>query len=218
VTGLPRLLLQEYGRTAMLGAVATFAIAIALIVVDGRYRWRELVDLVATALLVLEENRTSSTPGRLAALNLLICYPVFLASFIGRFPAMLRHLRVVPVGAARLNVMLLAWPSIIGVSAWLALTLLHYAVLGRTPTLLHADMFVALVGFSAFVQSLTLRLTGPTRVLTFGAAVALAPVLYLVAPPHPAMLTACGIAGLAAAARINQRALFSRATYQTVSA
>lgn len=214
LTGLPRLLLHEYAWTAMIGAgLAVGAAAFVIVVVSVKQGPQDLFALLTGVLLLVDGDTASPLTRGTAAFNLLLGYALFAATLVARFPGMVRHLRVVPLGVTRLNALLLAWPSVIWLSVWVALALVHYAVLGTGLTSVRADVFVALVGFSALVQSLRLRLTGSARLLAFCASGGLAPLLFLATTP-PAMLALCGAVSLAAAAFINRQALFVASTYR----
>lgn len=69
-------------------------------------------------------------------------------------------------------------------------------------------------GRSGIVQALTLRLTGPWRVFTFGVAVGVVPFLQLLNPPPPAALAVLGACGLAAAVVLNHVSLTRSSTYK----
>jgi hypothetical protein len=214
VTGLPRLLIHEYAWTAMIGAgLAAGAAAFVIVVVSVRHGPQDLFELLTGMLLMVDGNTSSPLTRGTATFNLLLAYAFFAATVVARFPAMVRHLRALPLGTTRLNALLLAWPSVIWLSLWAALALLHYAVLGTGLTSVRADIFVAVVGFSALVQSLRLRLTGTAKVLAFCASGGVPPLL-LVGTTPPAMLALAGAVSLTAAALINRQALLVASTYR----
>ena len=97
----------------------------------------------------------------------LVWYALFMASLAARFPAMLRHLRVLPLSARQVNTLLVAWPAVIWLTVWTGLAALHYVVVGRGVSSWHVAFFVALAGSSALVQALTLRLVGVLRLFWF---------------------------------------------------
>jgi hypothetical protein len=218
LSGLPRLLAHEAVWTLIVGAVLVGGSALFVFVAARVTQSPEgLTGLLRSALLRLDEGRVSPEPaGGLDAFILLIGFAVFVTSLIARFSAMLRHLRVLPLGGARLNTLLLAWPAAVWLIAWTGLLTLHYAVLGQGVASYHADALLGLIGVSAIVQSLTLRLSRYLRTLTLALLLVIVPLQLFLDTPPPAVSVAIGLGGFAVAAVLNRRALARRSTYTPI--
>ena len=214
LTGMPRLLLHEYVWTLLIGgALASAGAAIVLLMAGLIQAPRDLLAVLTSALQALEGNDVRVAANGYGNFNLLIWFAFFAASLAARFPAMVRHLRVLPIGVDGLNALLLLWPGAIWLTVWTAVAILRSLILGEWPPF-HTGLLAGLVGTSALVQSLSWHVSGLSRLFVFGVAAGLAPALHYTRLPPPAALAVLGVASLAAAALLNRRALFSSATYK----
>ena len=194
LTGVPRLLLHEYAWTLGLGGGLGLAVTVFIVFMSGSIDMRTLL-----------EN---------PAVNLLFCYLGLVAPLMARFSGMLRHLRVLPLGAARLTALLLAWPAIILVTMWMAFAIVRYLALGDAPSSHQALTLAGLIGVSALVQAGLLWFTSAIRAVVFGVLMMAIPLVQTFAPlPAPA-LASVGLGGLLAAAFINYAALSRSSTYK----
>jgi hypothetical protein len=151
------------------------------------------------------------------AFILLIGFAIFVASLVARFPAMLRHLRALPVGAARLNALLVLWPAAIWLVAWTGWLSLHYLVLGADIPSYHVDVLLGVIGVSAIVQAMALRFSGFLRAVVFVSSIlAFVPGLLFVDAPPPAAFAAIGAGLIAGAVMLNVRSLARKSTYDPV--
>jgi hypothetical protein len=216
LSGVPRLLAHEYAWTLLIMA-AMVAAAALVISIAVRLQYDESPgELFRTAVLLLGE---SAPPRGLAGLlTSLVWFLLVVSTLAARFPSMLRHLRVLPLGVRRVNLLLVAWPAAIWATVWLALLAGQWLVTGAAPASLHLALFVGVAGLSALLQAITLRLTGPVRGFTFTAVIALVPILQLVSVPDPRAIALLGIAGLIGAAILNHAALQRSSTYKPVDA
>lgn len=218
LSGLPRLLVHEYAWTLMVGGFLMIG-SLLVVVVAAKYLQssESLIGLLRSVLLHMDGTPTPVPGTGLQAFILLIGFAVFAASLSARFPDMLRHLRVLPLGAARLNALLLVWPALVWLTAWTGLLALHYLVMGPGVVSYHADALLFLTGISAIVQAVTLRLSVVFRAFTFalpvGFIAGVAPFLPLLLAPTPTVFAATGGACLAAAAVLNHRSLARKSTY-----
>jgi hypothetical protein len=172
-----------------------------------------LADLVRTELRFLDGTFAAPASTGLDALGALIWYGFFIGSLAARFPAMLRHLRVLPISAARMNLLLVCWPIAVWLSAGLILFGAASLVLGeivpaRMPVLL------ALAGLSALAGALTLRVTGIQRIFLLCVAVGLVPILHAFPVPQSSTLALVGAGALALAAVLNHITLRRSSTYR----
>ena len=132
LTGIPRLLLHDT-LDAEVGGVLGLAVTAFIVVMSGSIDMRTRL-----------EN---------PAVNLLLCYLGLVTALVARFSGMLRHLRALPLGAARLTALLVAWRAIILVSLWVAFAIVRYLALGDGPSLHHAFTLAGLIGVGALVQA-----------------------------------------------------------------
>ena len=130
-SGLPYLLVHESAWTLLIGGsmvigsiLVVFAAAIFLHSPEG------IVGFLRALLLRLDGQVTPAPGDGMDSVIPLIGFAVFITSLIARFPTMIRHLRVLPLGAARLNLLLIAWPAVTWLVAWAGLLALHYVVVG----------------------------------------------------------------------------------------
>jgi hypothetical protein len=221
LSGLPRLLAHEYAWTLMVGGVLVIGSALVAVVAAGYLQSSEnLIGLLRSVLLHVDGSPPPAPGTGLQAFILSIGFAILAASLVARFPDMLRHLRVLPLGAARLNVLLLVWPALVWLTAWTGLLALHYLVMGRGVASHHAGALLFLAGLSAIVQAVTLRLSLALRVFTFvfplGFILGTSPFLPWLLAPAPTVFATAGLAGLAAAAVINHRSLSRKSTYTPI--
>jgi hypothetical protein len=218
LAGLPRLLVHEYAWTLMIGGVLVIGSALVAAVAAGYLQSSEsLIGLLRSVLLHVDGS-APPVPGRgLQTFIFLIGFAILAASLSGRFPDMLRHLRVLPLGAARLNALLVAWPAVAWLTAWTGFLALHYLVMGRGVASYHADALLFLAGVSAIAQAVTLRLSLAIRVFTFvfplGFILGVGPSLPWLLAPRSAVFATTGLACLAAAAALNHRSFARKSTY-----
>ena len=198
----------------MIGGFLVLGSLLVVIVAARLMQSPEGVAGVLRSLLLRLDGHVPLRPGEgFNALIVLITFTFFAATLAARFPEMLRHLRVLPLGAARLNVLLTAWPAVIWLGAWTALLGLHYVIIGEGVTSYHADALLGLIGVNAIARALTLRFSGFGKLLVLVPLIVVVPLLLFVDAPPPAALVALGFGGLAAAAGLNHRALVRRSTY-----
>lgn len=216
-TGLPRLLIRE--AAWVLGIAGSLALGGALIVLimagvaqDQGYLRQFLQD----ALRVADRGAVSRREIGYVAFNLLLSYALFASAMATRFPLMLRHLRTLPLGAVKLNVLLVCWPAVIWVTAWTLGTALHYVVIGHLPTRPHSLTVAALIGVCALAQAISLRLSTVTRLTNFATVAGLIPFAGLVAAPSLAILALIAAVSLTGAVALNRSALARGATYQAL--
>jgi hypothetical protein len=215
LTGVPCLLAREAGWTFAIGGALTFAgVVVVLVISRVAHSQSDLMDLLQSAARVADGGAMRADDFGLVAFNLLVWYGLFAAAMAARFSLILRHLRALPIGAARLNALLVGWPALIWVLAWMAGTVLHYALLGHAPARPHLASVVALIGVCALVQAMTLRVSIVTRLMVFCSAAGLLPFVGLFTPPGPLVLGVLGAASLAAAIAVNHVALSRHSTYR----
>lgn len=198
LSGLPRLLWHEFVWTVSVGAVVGIPCA-AIVLLMAPFVPRDLMDALDGDLP--------------PAFNLLWWYTFFAATMVARFPPMLRHLRALPLGASRLNALLLGWPLIIGLAASLLLTAVHLVARQALPSSGHVSFFISVVGFNALAQSVMLRAQPRAKASSFAALMSL-PLLYLLWSPGASALWSFAIVSFAAAWYINRATLARGATYR----
>jgi hypothetical protein len=217
VTGIARLLIREAGWAfAIAGSFAAAGVLIVLVLARVGRDQRFLMQFLRDALHVADVGGASAGDMGYVAFNLLIWYALFASAMATRFPLILRHLRALPVKAARLNALLVAWPALIWVTAWAGGTLLHYVALGHRPVRPHAPAIAALIGICALVQAISLRFSTVTRLMVFASAAGLVPFAGLIPGPPPTILIVLGAACLIAAAVVNHSALATSGTYRAL--
>jgi hypothetical protein len=204
LSGLPRLLAHEYRWAMLIGAGLAFLSVLAAMVIARFTPSRDiLADLVRTELRFLDGTFAAPASTGLDALGALIWYGFFIGSLAARFPAMLRHLRVLPISAARMN-LLSAGLILFGAAS----LVLGEIVPARMPVLL------ALAGLSALAGALTLRVTGIQRIFLLCVAVGLVPILHAFPVPQSSTLALVGAGALALAAVLNHITLRRSSTYR----
>jgi hypothetical protein len=217
LSGLPRLLAHEYRWAMGIGAGLSVASVLIVMGLAGVVNAREaLVDVFRAELRFLDGVAAApSVRSRwLAAFGALTWYGFFAGSLAARFPSMLRHLRVLPIGARQMNLLLVCWPAAVWVTAGMVLMMGRYLVLGEMLTVANVALLLALAGLSAVACSLTLRITGLSRILLLPMTLGAVPLLHLFQLPPPSTLALAGIGGLAAAAALNHLTLRRSATYR----
>jgi hypothetical protein len=211
--GLPYLLLREYGLWMLFGVGMAASLGLVIVLLSRLAESPGAVaDLVRAELLLLDG---AGAPAFESAefLALMLWGGLFFASVSARFPSLMRHLRVLPIGGARLNAMLVAWPALIWLTVWLLVVALRYLVIGRGATWLSVALAVVMTGLSALVQALMLRLP-MLRTLVLPAAFLAVLLVRVFIAPSSVELALLGVAALAAAAIINRTAFRRSATYR----
>ena len=217
LTGMPRLLLREAAWAfAIAGSLACGSVLIVLVMARVGRDQQFLMEFLRNALHIADAGGTSKSDAGYVAFNLLIWYSLFASAVATRFPLMLRHLRALPFGAFKLNALLVAWPALIWVTAWIAGASLHYLVLGHGPTRFHGPAIVALVGLCALAQAISLRFSTITRLMVFASGAGLVPFAGLVPGLPPAALGLVGVSAILAAVALNHAALARNTTYKAV--
>lgn len=215
LSGLSMLLVDEYLRALLFGGGLAAASIVVVLAGAGIVDAEEAVaELMRAQIALLDGAAATRQSVGLKALAVVIWYAFFAAGMMARFPAMMRHLRVLPLSARQLNGMLVAWPAAIWVSMWACVFLARYAIAGHGLTSFHAALLVALCGMSALVLSCSLRLSGTSRILILAGASGVVGFLPMLEPPPPAVLAALGVGALAAAAILNAQALGRHRTYR----
>jgi hypothetical protein len=214
LSGLPRLLVHESAWTLMVGGSLLVGSALFVLVVANVAESPGGLAGFLRSLLQRLDTRVNPDPtGGFDAFIQLIAFALFAATLAARFPSMMRHLRVLPLGATRLNALLLAWPAAVWLTAWIALQVLHYAILGRSAAFHHADALLGLIGIGALLQAMSLRLPALIRPLAFVPLLVVVPMSLFMDAPSAAACVAIGLGGLAIAAALNHRSLARRSTY-----
>jgi hypothetical protein len=212
---LPHLLVRETGWTLAIGGSLTLAgVLVVLVISRVAHSERELVDLLRQAVRVADAGTSAPHEMGVVAFNLMVWYGLFTAAMAPRFSVIMRHLRVLPIGAARLNALLVGWPTFIWLVAWASGSALHYVVLGHAPTRAHAPSVVAIIGMCALAQAATLRAPILTRLMVFCTAAGSLPLIGLITPRGPVVLGAVGLGCLTAAVALNHVALWRSTTYR----
>jgi hypothetical protein len=211
-TGLPRLLLHEYAFSVALGGFLVVAFGAIVFVTGALMNSPGAYGgfLRMQNLLLFDE---TVAPQRRQLFDLLIWFGLFAGTLVSRFPETIRHLRVLPIRASALNLLLVAWPLVMLVTVWAALLGLHYAVLGQPVASLQPALFVALAGSSAIMRALSLRWPGYSPFI-FSLSISVVPMVRLINGPSSGLLAVLGIGGLAAAAALNHFTLMRSATYR----
>jgi hypothetical protein len=211
LTGLRRLLLHEYAWSALTAVSFVMALGVLVFGVGALIRspW-SLRGLVEMGRLLLDD-AVAEERGRV--FDLLIWAGLFAATLLSRLPDTIRHLRVLPLAASRLNLLLVAWPAMMLLTVWVGLAALRYLVLGPSDASWQPAMLLALIGSSAIARAMRLR--WPLAETWIAA-------LWLCAVPLMRLLNAAssgdvaliGLAAIAAAAALNHYTLRRSATYR----
>jgi hypothetical protein len=213
LSGLSRLLVHEYVFTLGVGTVLAVGSTAVLLIASHVRAFDELV-----AFLQLEigrlDGRNLPPEGGADPFIVLVLVASFAATLASRYPAMMRHLRVLPLGSGPLQALLAAWPAVIWLQVWIASLAAHYLLLGTMVQSLHLAAFVGLAGLSALVVASSLYLNGPQHSVVFFALMVAVPMLLFVGFPPPTASLAFGVAALVAAIAMNRAALLRSATYR----
>ena len=214
LTGLPILLTQEYGFALALAGSFVVASTLFVLFMSGSFKPpADALDIIRADLAMLGGARVERSDD-MSMLNLMLVYGVLMATLATRFGAAARLLRTLPIGISRLTALLVTWPAVIWLTAWLVVFLAHFAFLGRPPSASSVLPFVGLIGFSAIVQALSLRLSGAGKYGVFSAAMVALPLIQFLGRPSPVAAASIGLASVAAAAAINRVALARNSTYK----
>lgn len=218
LTGIPRLLVREAGWTfAIGGSLALMGVIVVLVLTRAARNQREFMELLNATLQVADARAASAREVGVVALNLILWYGMLAATLAARFPLILRHLRALPIGAARLNALLVGWPALIWVLGWTAGTAMNFVVLGHLPARPHLGSTVAVIDVCALAQALNLRATLPARITVFCAVAGLVPFVSLITQPSPLLLGLTGVASFVTAILVNQVALSHNSTYRAIA-
>ena len=158
LSGLPRLFAHElaFATTMAVNIVSAIA-AVSLIVGAYSGSLKTIGAFASRALLPFSPLPARQAVHDFDVFDQLFWYGMFAASVSPRFPEMLRHLRVLPVGAARLHAALLGWPVLFWTLVWLLLALVQGAVTGHGFVAYRPDLLVFFAGLTALAQALVLR-------------------------------------------------------------
>lgn len=213
LSGLPRLLVHEYVWALLVGAVLGIG-SVIVVLVNAHVRSPQ--DLAA--LLRLELGRLDGVmplPGEGAdPFLVLVLFAGFAATIAARYPALMRHLRVLPLGTVRLQALLVAWPAAIWLTLWLVFITLHYLFVGAMVHSLHLPAFIGLAGISALAMASSLRLSGPQNLIAFSLLLVIVPMLLFVGFPPAWVSVATGLAAFTGATALNRAALGRNVTYR----
>jgi len=194
LTGLPLLLWQESRWTLLMTAavcVLLFAVAVMTRVMS-----------------------THASGGGPALLVPFVYTAMFIVTLSARFPMMLRHLRVLPLGNRTVVSLLVVWPVMVGLTIGAGIGLMRYLITGTVPSSGSIALVVALAGLSAFVQAVTLPKALAGRLVVFGVAFAVAPLAPFMAPASPLTLVLVAGGALAAAVAVNVTMLSRNSMYK----
>jgi len=212
LSGLPRLFVHEYVFTLAVGTVLVVGSTAVILVASHVRTFDELV-----AFLQLElgrvDGRNLPPEGGADPFVVLALLASFGATLAARYPAMMRHLRALPLGSGRLQLLLAAWPTVIWLQVWIAYIGLHYLVSGVMVQSIHAAAFVGVAGLSAVTVASSLYLNGPRHAVVFSSLLVV-PMLLFVGFPPPWTSLAFGVAALVAAIVLNRASLRRGATYR----
>jgi hypothetical protein len=212
LTGLPKLLWNEYTWTLGIAAVIVSLVAVIVVVLDTFFNTQHLAAGVVRAQLVRLFDRQATTSE--FGFGYIFWLALFIVAGVGRFGFMIRHLRVLPMRPLQLNTMLVVWPAGVLVPVWAALMVAYLLVSQQPVTRLSLGVLLSLIGLSALARSITMRWQPMFMALVV--VVAFMGVLSgipLSGPPAP-VLAVTGIAGLIAAALLNRDTLRRSATYR----
>ena len=194
VTGLPRLLIHEYAWTLMIAGSFGAGVFAVIYVMSGRITLAEMLENDAVGLLA--------------------GYIGIVAALVARFTGMLRHLRVLPLGSTWLMALLVAWPAFVCVTLWVALAIVRYAALDAQPSSHSVATLTAMVGISALVQGIAIRLAGAMKAAVIGSLMIAVPLVQLIAPLSTSSLAWVGLIAFIAAAALDRSALSHATTYR----
>lgn len=214
LTGLLRLMLHEFAWSLGIGAV--LLVALGLVAAFVSYVTAGPLTLAAflrmQRLFIFSGSPAPARPPAFESFRLVFWFAFLATSVSSRFPAMIRHLRVLPLGTRRLNLLLVGWPVAVWLLVWVALLVLNVTV-GDGVATLQLPLLVTFAGLSTLVHAITLRWPG-RQPMIIGPAVVLAPGIGFMSDAHRAVFVALGFGALAIAVAINRNALSRAATYR----
>jgi hypothetical protein len=216
--GMPQLLVNEFVWTITMAL--TLGLSFALIAFVGSTFMGQgpasLIEFLrAQHLLIFERTSEPMTASR--PISLLIWFAFFTASLAARFPELLRHLRVLPIGQSSLIALLVMWPAAIWMAFWAGLLALHVSV-GSDIRNVHPDLWIRFVAVSALTQSLGLWLTGRYRWVFQAWPAVFLPLLPLASRAPASIGMPLAIFALAGAIVVTRAALARNTTYTHVPA
>jgi hypothetical protein len=212
LTGLPRLLWNEYAWTMAIAGAVVVGLAITVVALDTFRNTQQLAaGVVRAQLLQLFDSNSAGPEFGFGYIFWLMMY--FLAS-VARFGSIIRHLRVLPVRPLQLNAIFVAWPAAVLVTLWSALLAAYVLVVGQPVTSLSLGLLLSLIGASALTRSIGLRWEHGWAAVIFLAL--MSSVLGVLPMPRlPGQdLFLSGVACLVAAALLNRATLGHSAAYR----
>jgi hypothetical protein len=212
LTGLPRLLWNEYAWTMAIAGAVVVGLAITVVALDTFRNTQQLAaGVVRAQLLQLFDSNSAGPEFGFGYIFWLMMY--FLAS-VARFGSIIRHLRVLPVRPLQLNAIFVAWPAAVLVTLWGALLAAYVLVVGQPVTSLSLGLLLSLIGASALTRSIGLRWEHGWAAVIFLAL--MSSVLGVLPMPRlPGQeLFLSGVACLVAAALLNRATLGHSAAYR----
>lgn len=216
LSGLPRLLLHEL---AFASGLACFMIVVVLgvaLAINGwvSVSWRSWLEV--QGLLIFSATALDGGPRRWDIIEQIAWCALYVGTVSPRFADAVKHLTVLPIGTARLQLILLGWPILFWSAVWIGLAFLHVLVVGGPATAgYRVPLLLALSGMSGLAISLQLRFAkGPTALISAGPF--LIPFTRLgQAPAWVALVVAATTIGLAVA--LIRNALSRADTYKRAS-
>jgi hypothetical protein len=201
LSGFPRLLLNELAWTGWIGLMTVALVGLGAIGLAGFLAgsWRFF------------ETRVPIDAAVDGVFFLLAALMIVQAS---RFGEIIRHLRVLPLSAARINITMLAWPLVLWTFIWCGLLGLHALMSSGEIESLRLGYFALLVGISAFAKAVTLR-WGPSASAWGVLVIPLIPMMNIASTTagDSLWLGAGGAAAFAGAAALNAYTLARGSAY-----
>lgn len=216
LTGLPRLLWNEYLWSLTVGTAICVSFAVVSLFIE-----KDLGDLAGSPAGFLRRRALLPFEGSFAPVDdnpmiLMTWFGFFAMSTVARFGKMMRHLRALPLTAWQLNGLLLSWPVLTWLTVWGALIVAH-VVVARTPiTSLHPPLLLAAIAASAAVTSFSLRWPAQSKWVLLTGGVVLIPALQMFSRASEGTFAFTGVICLAVAAFVNHSALRRSVTYKPV--
>jgi hypothetical protein len=207
---------HEFGWSLIVGATVLFMMLGMTYVVDGWMgRRTPFSDFLADNLLLVFDSRTAGPgPRPLNGAAQFAWFGFYAAAVFARFPQLLRHLRVLPLGKLRLQALLLAWPVLAWSAVWIVLALVKWSTIGpATVGGSHFSMLFACVGLSALGIATGLRFTWGPMAAPAVTLPLLMPVWRMV-DMSSIWLLAIGTLAFVVAAALNVHSLSRGATYR----
>jgi len=140
-------------------------------------------------------------------------YGLYASAVFVRFPQLLRHLRVLPLGTIRLQALLLSWPALVWGVLWTLLVLIHEMTIGPATAGYRLPLLLACIGSSALAIALGLRLSARWPQASGVGIFLFIPFQGLI-QISGVWLIGIGVVSFAAAAVLNVSALSRSATYK----